>query len=212
MSVRAAGIWLALILVGLVATVVLGAKTSVLRMTPFEKPPAALEERARNLIQSFGYAEPPSDRAYGFLVDTDYQNYAERQGNPAAYRDQLAKGQPPLIQFWYRQSPQPMAQPDFFNPPYGFVSRTDPPPINSGMVGLNLDPQGRLIRFDAVPPQLDEKPDSSRPPDWPALFTAAGLDMARFTSAEPQWASLADSDGRAATRKHTTVVTLKSPF
>ena len=78
------------------------------------------------------------------------------------------------------------------------VSRSDPPPINSGMVGLNLDPQGRLIQFDAVPPQVEEKPESSRPPDWPALFAAAGLDMTRFAPAEPQWVSLAGFDARAA--------------
>jgi len=133
-SVRAAGIWLALILVGLVAAVVLGAQTSVLRKTPFENSPDVLAKRARDLIQSFGYAEPPSDRAYGFIVYTDYQNYAEGQENPAAYRDQLARGQPSLIQFWYRQSPQSLAPYDFFD---GVVSRTDPPPINSGMVALN---------------------------------------------------------------------------
>jgi len=193
-SVRAAGIWLALILVGLVAAVVLGAKTSVLGKTPFENSPDVLAKRARDLIQSFGYAEPPSDRAYGFVVDTDYQNYAEGQANPAAYWDQLARGQPSLIQFWYRQSPQSLASSNID----GVVSGTDPPPIDSGMVGLNLDSQGRLIQFDAIPPQVGAKPDSSRPPDWPALFTAAGLDLARFTPAEPQWASLADSDARAA--------------
>ena len=53
-SARAAGIWLALILVGVIATVVLGARTNVFRQTPFEKPPTILEERARNLIRSFG--------------------------------------------------------------------------------------------------------------------------------------------------------------
>ena len=80
----------------------------------------------------------------------------------------------------------------------GLVSRSDPPPIASGMVGLNLDPQGRLIQFDAVPPQVDKKPEPSRPGDWPGLFTAAGLDMARFTPAEPQWVPLAGFDTRAA--------------
>ena len=199
-SVRAASIWLALILVGLVVVVVLGAKNSVFRQTPFEKPPAALEERAQNLIQSFGYLELPVDRASGFLFDSDYQNYADRQGNPKAYRERLAKGQPPLIQFWYRQSPQDLAPHDYTqgNGYYGIVSQTDPPPINSGMVGLDLDPQGRLIQFDAIPPQVDEKPDSSRQPDWPALFAAASLDVARFTPAQPQWVSLANSDARAA--------------
>ena len=194
-SVRAAGIWLALILVGVIATVVLGAKTNVLRRTPFDKPPAILEERARSLIRSFGYGEPPVDSAYGFRIDADYAHYAERRGNPAEFRDQLASGQPSVIQFWYRQSPQPLAPFDSLD---GVVSRTDPPPINSGMVGLSLDPQGRLIQFDAMPPEVEEKPEWSRPRDWPALFTASGLDMARFTPAEPQWASINIADARAA--------------
>jgi serine/threonine protein kinase len=194
-SVRAAAIWLALTMVGLVAAVVLGAKTNVLQKTPFENSPDVLSKKARDLIQSFGYTEAPADRAYGFLVDTDYQNYAEHQENTAAYRDQLTRGQPALIHFWYRQSPQSLAP---FDPLNGAVSLSDPPPINSGMVALNLDPGARLIQFDAVPPQLETKPDSSRPPDWPALFTSAGLDMSRFTPADPQWASLADSDTRAA--------------
>ena len=71
-SVRACAICLALILVGLVATVVLGAQVNVLRQTPFENSPEVLAKKARDLIQSFGYAEPPADRAYGFFFDLDY--------------------------------------------------------------------------------------------------------------------------------------------
>jgi serine/threonine-protein kinase len=141
-SVRAAGIWLVLILVGLVAAVVLGSKTNVLGKTPFENSPDVLAKRARDLIQSFGYTEPPSDRAYGFVVDTDYQSYAEGQENPAAYWDELAKGQPSLLQFWYRQSPQALAASNI----EGVVSGTDPSPIDSGMVGLNLIPRAACSR------------------------------------------------------------------
>ncbi len=194
-SVRAAMIWLALIIAGLIATVVLGAKTNVFRQTPFHKPPAILEERARDLIQSFGYAEPPADSDYGFRIDADYANYAEQRHNPEEFRYQLASGQPSVIQFWYRQSPQPLTPFDSLN---GVVSRTDPPPIDSGMVGMQLDPQGRLIRFDAIPPQVEKNPGLPRPLDWPALFTAAGLDMTRFAPAEPQWTSLGTADARAA--------------
>jgi predicted Ser/Thr protein kinase len=89
-SVRAAGIWLALIVVGLVAVVVLGSEASVLRKTPFENSPDVLAKTARDLIQSFGYAGPPADRAYGFIFDSDYQNYADRRSKLAEYRDQLA--------------------------------------------------------------------------------------------------------------------------
>ena len=105
-SVRTIGICAALILAGLVAAVVLGGRTSLLANTPFPKSPAVLEQRAKDVIQSLGYTEPPADRVYGFRYATDYQRYAEKQEKPATYRAQLAKGQPPLIYFWYRQSPQ----------------------------------------------------------------------------------------------------------
>jgi serine/threonine-protein kinase len=189
-SVRAAVIWLAVTLAGLVVVVGLGAKTNVLRQTPFENSPDVLTKRARDLIQSFGYAEPPADSDHGFHVDDDYRNYVERN-NPAAFRDQLARGQPALIYFWYRQGPQDLLA-------RNEVSLEDPPPVNSGMVGLKINPQGRLIQFDAVPPQVEGRADSFPAPDWPALFTAAGLDMARFTHDEPQWLPLAGFDARAA--------------
>jgi len=195
-SVRAAVIWLALILVGLAAAVVLGAKVNVLRQTPFENSPDVLAKKAHDLIQSFGYAAPPADRASGFFFDLDYEKYAERRENVAAIRDRLAKGYPPPIQFWYRQSPQLL--PSIFIGSDGQITPDDPPPVRSGMIGLNLDPQGRLVQLDAVPPQLEEKPESSRAPDWAALFGAAGLDTARFASAEPRWLSLAGFDARAA--------------
>src|SRR5208282_2099931 len=106
--------------------------------------------KAGEMIQSFGYAAPPADRAYEFSFDTAYRTYTERQGKPAAYRDQLANGQPPLIYFWYRQSPQPLV----VSSPFSYVSREDPPPIVSGMIELSLDPRGRLLQLDAVPPQI----------------------------------------------------------
>src|SRR6202011_4666575 len=82
------------------------------------------------------------------------------------------------------------------------ISPADPPPLVSGMIGLSLDPQGRLLQFDAVPPQVEERVSPPAPPlpgsDWTVLLSAAGLDMSRFTSAEPQWISLAPFDARGA--------------
>jgi hypothetical protein len=193
-SVRTAGICLAWILVGLVAAVILGAKANVLHRIPFPYSPEILAQKAGEMIQSFGYAAPPADRAYQFSFDTAYRSYAERQGKPAAYRDQLAKGQPPLIHFWYRQSPQPLV----VNSPSSYVSPEDPPPMVSGMIGLSLDPQGRLLQLDAVPPQVEDNLSPPAPFDWKALFTAAGLDLTRFTPAESQWISPAPFDARAA--------------
>jgi serine/threonine-protein kinase len=193
-SVRTAGICLAWILVGMVAAVILGAKANVLRRTPFPHSPEILAHQAGEMIQSFGYTATPADRVYTFSFDTACGTFMEKQGKPAAYRDQLAKGQLPLIHFWYRQSPQPLV----VNSPFSAVSSDDPPPVISGMIGLNLDPQGRLLQLDVVPPQIEDKLLPSAPFDWKALFTAAGLDMTRFSSAEPQWVSLTPFDARAA--------------
>jgi len=191
--VRTAGICLVWILVGLVATVILNAKANVLRQTPFPHSPEILAQKAREMLQSFGYAGPPADRAYEFSYDTAYRTYAEKQ-QTAASRDRLEKGQPALIYFWYRQSPRPLLASD----PSGTVSPDDPAPLFSGMAGLNLDPQGRLLQFDVVPPQFEEKPMPPVPFDWEVLFTAAGLDMTRFMPVEPQWLSSEGFDARAA--------------
>ena len=191
---RTAGICLAWILVGLVVIVILGAKANVLQQTPFPNSPEILAQKAREMIQSLGYAEASVDRAYEFSIDTAYQAHMEKQGKPAASREQLAKGQPPLIHFWYRQSPQPLV----VSSPFGYVSPEDPAPTVSGMVGMNLDPLGRLLQLDAVPPQVEKNPRPSVPFDWKDLFKAAGLDPTRFTSTEPQWISLAPFDARSA--------------
>ncbi len=193
-SVRTAGICLAWILVGLVAAVILGAKANLLQQTPFPNSPEILAQKAREMVQSFGYTATPADRAYEFSYDTAYQTYAEMEENSAAYREQLAKGQPPLIYFWYRQSPQPLVA----GSPTGAVSPEDPPPLVAGMIGLNLDPQGRLLQLDAVPPQLEEKPSPATLFDWKILLKAADLDMTRFTPVEPQWVPPAAFDARAA--------------
>jgi len=193
-SVRTAGICLGVVLAGLIAVAVLGSKTNILQKTSFDKPPAALEQKARDLLQSFGYTEPPADRVHGFSYDTDFQQYGERLKDPAVYRALLSKGRPPLIRFWYRQSPQYLET----TTPNNAVSLDDPPPIRSGMVTLILDPQGRLIELAAVPPQVEKAPSTSRASDWAGLFTAAGLDMARFTPVDPEWLPLVSFDARAA--------------
>jgi len=192
--VRTASFCLAWILVGLVAVLILNAKVNVLRQTPFPHSPEILAQKAREMLESFGYAAPPADQAYEFAYDTGYRSYAEKQEKLSASRDQLAKGQPPLIDFWYRQSPQPL----IVSSPFGYVSPKDPPPIVSGMIGMGLDPKGHLLQLDAVPPQVEQEPFAPGAFDWKPLFAAAGLDMSRFTAAEPHWISLAGFDTRAA--------------
>jgi serine/threonine protein kinase len=200
-SLRTIGICLALILAGLVVAAVLGGKANLLAKTPFPMPPAVLEQRAQDVTRSLGYTDPPVGRAYGFSYAGDYHRYAGQREKLASYRAQLAKGQPPLIYFWYRQSPQYLEAGSISEDPFAMpsvISPSNPPPTHSGMVGLNLDPQGRLIEFSAVPPQVEEVPVPPRPADWAALLAAAGLDMTRFAPAEPHWIPLVSFDARTA--------------
>jgi hypothetical protein len=80
----------------------------------------------------------------------------------------------------------------------GDVNPDDPHMDISGMVKVELDPQGRLVSFEAVPPQVDQSPASTKPLDAGPLFSAAGLDPARFQPAEPHWTPLEICDQRAA--------------
>jgi hypothetical protein len=66
------------------------------------------------------------------------------------------------------------------------------------MINMELDPEGRLLFFQAIPPEKEETPQPARPVDWLPLFSAAGLDLAQFHPVEPVWNSLASADARAA--------------
>ena len=61
---------------------------------------------------------------------------------------------------------------------------------------VSLDTSGRLIAFDAVPPQM-EKPTAYPAPDWAPLFAAAHFDLTQFKPADPQWTPVAVTDARA---------------
>jgi hypothetical protein len=75
----------------------------------------------------------------------------------------------------------------------------DEPPISiSGMYLIVLDTQGRLVKFEAVPPQVDASTETADAPKWSALFLAAGLDEKQFKATQPQWTPLALADVRAA--------------
>jgi serine/threonine-protein kinase len=78
------------------------------------------------------------------------------------------------------------------------ISPDDPAPVVSGMIGVRLDPQGRLLRFEAVPPQIDDSSESGAEPRWSLLFERAGVDLATFTPARPTWSALGGTDLRRA--------------
>jgi len=150
---------------------------------PMEKPPPVLAAAAREIIQELGYAEAVADRAHGF---TQHMEVLERlaEGDDSASRwAPLATGRPAGYGFWYRQGPGHLVPQGWS----GVVTPGDPPPLEPGMVGLELDPRGRLIGFDAVPAAVEgmEREAEPREPSWDPLFAHAGLEQEGFTPVEP---------------------------
>jgi hypothetical protein len=160
-----------------------------------EMPPDALAVEAHRIAQRLGYTAPPVDRAWGFGYLQPYLSYLRRY-RPRSDWYAVANGQPSPVTFWYRESPQPLKTEQFDEP--GVVDLDHPPQRFSGMLSLVLDPAGRLVHLDAVPPQVDDRPANEPAPDPAPLFSAAGLDLSQFKPAEPHWTPLAMADRRAA--------------
>ncbi|HYO63707.1 MAG TPA: serine/threonine-protein kinase [Pyrinomonadaceae bacterium] len=181
-------------LASLVLALTLTREVLAIRRVPLEKPPEVLAERARQVVRAAGLHATPADTAYGFETDIEYYRHVTANDTSRSRWDGLKTGQPALLYFWYRQSPQPLEPRTDIE-----VTTTDPPPqLFSGMAGVRLDTEGRLLELQIVPPELDEPAATDAAPDWPAMFREAGLDITRFTPTEPRWAPHVYADGRAA--------------
>jgi len=197
---RAAVACFALVLLALGVVTFLGVHESALEKMQLDLSPEVLEQKAHETIARLGYAERPVDSASNLRSDDDFQEYVEKNDKPRPDWNAVLAARPSLLSFWYRQSPDIMMAEGFrdqlLNP--GIVTRDDPATTLSGMINVELDPQGRLTYFQAIPPQRDAGASQSTAFDWNIAFAAAGLDLAQFQKAEPAWNSLASSDSRLA--------------
>jgi hypothetical protein len=203
-ALRPAVAWslLAAILAVGIFIVALSQFSTDLALGPPTKSPDSLADRARDLVRQFGYGERPADEAWWFEREYEYLRYrALHEPSPKRIRE-LATDEPGPSSFFYRQSPQLMVPSKAYGGPFGeggVISRNDPPHDVPGMVMLNLDTQGRLRSFRAVPPARDELTGSpGRVVDWAQIFREADLDFARFTPVQPSLVPPAAYDSRAA--------------
>jgi hypothetical protein len=190
---------LAGVIVSVTAAILMGAQTMLFRRVPLERPPEALAEHARDILQSVGYSELPVDTAMGFYEGNDFLRYIGEHDKSKTRWDKLETG---AFVFWYRGSPRPLTALAPFPaqvPIVGLVGMNDPPLDLSGMTEVRLDPRGRLMQLIAVPPQV-EKPVGAAPsaPDWARLFSAARLDPSKWLPTQPMWTPPVYSDARAA--------------
>jgi hypothetical protein len=187
-------------LVGLAAFAVLTATSSMTEKAQLTKSPEVLADKARELIQRLGYTATPGDSAYAFDSNDDFVSGVVKADKPLPQWDEIARSRPSPIKFWYRQSPDPMlahGMRDQMLVPGG-MQEDDPKPTMSGMIDVQLDPQGRLTYFEALPPEKEDPPGQTPSPDWSPFFSAAGLDPSKLQPATPVWAPLAASDVRQA--------------
>ncbi len=141
-----------------------------------------MAERAGLIVKKLGYANAPADADYGIAENVgDYYSYADVDLSPNRW-ERMRSGQPAIIYFWYRTSPR------YLEPlQYETVSPDDPPNNVAGMTRIILDPRGRLLEFQVVPPQVKDKTVQIGEVDWTTLFAEAGLDIRNYRQTEPNW-------------------------
>jgi predicted Ser/Thr protein kinase len=196
------------VLVALGVGTYLATRYSALERMRLELTPEVLTQKAREIVARLGYPGRPVDSAFGLDYDYDFLESVEKaekagtKDKPHPDWNAILAARPAVLGYWYRQSPDDLEASGFrdqlLNP--GIVVPDDPPQVLSGMINLELDPQGQLTYFQAIPPQKQKEDSGSKPAafDWNVLFAAAGLDAAQFQKTEPQWNSLAASDARMA--------------
>ncbi len=175
--------------------VVLSPRATLAALVPMSKPPAVLEDRAQQIVASFGYTDTPADTATGFRVTPDFPRWlVATDGSVQRWsRARVALG--PALVFWYRASPRDLDARSILPA----ITPTDPPLTVSGMALVVLDTRGRLQEFHYVPPQRDvDAPTSPGRADWSAAFRAADLPQATFTASAPEWTPGQFADTRAA--------------
>lgn len=164
-------------------------------LTPMNKSPEVLADRAQELAKKLGYPAA-ADRAFWVGSEKEYLDYAGHNPSGKDWK-RPAAGQtwPSPACFWYRQSPQWMTPTTGAKAPPA-VNQSDPPFETSGMVAIKFDVDGKLLFLRGVPPQIEAEgawPD----PDWNLLFAEAGLDKTRFTPTSAKWAPPEVFDRRA---------------
>jgi len=156
----------------------------------WEKSPAVLRERAREIVAGFGYEKNPQDSMFWLERNYGPLRYLANHKPAPGWRKLYRELGPPVL-FGYRQSPRPLVALGF-----GQVDKANPPLEISGMVTLTTDALGRMWDFRAVPPQIESGAPPTGEFEWLQVFTAAGLDPARFQKVEPKWIPATPFDAR----------------
>jgi serine/threonine-protein kinase len=195
-ALRPAVAWSALAATLIIAGVLVGflGRHQITGFSPLPKEPAVLVAAAKAMLAEAGQNDAPTDSAWGFSENSDYLDSLEKVKDPDRWQ-RLGTGPDSGILFWYRQSPWPLETVD---PGQGRKSATDPPTDRPGMSIVWLDTEGRLVRLEAVPPELAPEEESDATIDWRPFLETAGYVGADLTPVEPRWNPPVFADSRVA--------------
>ncbi len=119
--------------------------------------PQILQHRAREILASAGYRDPPGDTAIGF--DLDPRAVSDLLSRSKEERSALLRSEErPVLRFWYRQSAGAMSpwRGSLPGSAVGDVVTPDDPPLaEPGMALVRLSPRGRLMELRVDPGRLD---------------------------------------------------------
>ena len=163
---------LAVVLICLLAAPALKDRKNALQNTALDFPPDVLSQKARELAVSFGYPDKPADSVVWLSHRAKLLEHFNSLPEPKLWKTWLAAEAP--MSAFYREAPKPLAA-----SPEGNVTATNPPPLDPGMVQMELDGHGRLRGFSAVPYLPGHELVNAIRPE--AVFEAAQLDLGKFT-------------------------------
>lgn len=197
-----------LLMLPLVAS--LTARSTHLAFAPMPDPPHVLALKAQQMAERLGYGDTAVDSASGFARSLDLPEWIQANDQSPGRWQRLAAALPPSVSFWYRTSRSALA-PRVFLGADGHtgavrVTTTDPPRAQPGSVYVELHPDGRLVRLEAVPEETKNTEQRTRNTegvkgqdvDWARVFGEAGLDLRQFTPATPQLLPPVYADARRA--------------
>lgn len=189
----------ALMLVALGINTWASARNSMLERLRPSVSPEILRHTARNIVRNLGYSGG-IDSEHGFLWNHDFAGWIKKNDKSRLDWNAIAKGRAPILKYWYREAAETIPGVVFHDQALtlGLTTDTDPPSTTAGSIHVELDPEGRLLEFRAMPAQKLDVAAKASMPDWAPLFRLAGLDLAALQPAEPMWTFLEASDTRAA--------------
>jgi len=195
-DLKASTAWALLIVsfLGLAAVTVLFGRTVLFRLVPLPKPPDALVDRVKTVLETAGYQPEAADTAYQFNIDEDFFTHmVEKNRSPDRWKT-LPRLRPGVFVFEYRQSPRSMVPANR----EGRVVSDDPPMNVPGMTRVSVDAQGRLLSFAAIPPRQIRGGSPSATINWSKFLDLAGGDFEGLRQVPPRWTAPVDTDQKVA--------------